>query len=91
VTSAGIAYEFLARPKVFVGLDGWLAYNAINAVEFKSAMDATPPTRFQVVVEPRIGARFGKIAPSIGYIFPIGGRLADSSSSGLELHCDFGF
>jgi len=91
VTSAGIAYEFLARPKVFVGLDGWLAYNAINAVEFNSAMDATPPTRFQVVVEPRIGARFGKIAPSIGYIFPIGGRLADSSSSGLELHCDFGF
>jgi len=91
VTSAGIAYQFLDRPKLYGALDGWLAYNAINAVEFKSAMDATPPTRFQVVFEPRVGARFGKISPSIGYIFPIGGRLADSPTSGLELHCDFAF
>ena len=54
-------------------------------------MGATPPTRLQVVFEPRLGARFGKVSPSIGYIFPIGGRLADSSTSGLELHCDFAF
>jgi hypothetical protein len=91
VTSGGIAYQFLDRPKLFGALDSWLAYNAINAVEFKSTAGATPPTRFQVVLEPRIAARFGKISPSIGYIFPIGGRLADSSTSGLELHCDFGF
>ena len=91
VTSAGIAYQFLDRPKLFGALDSWVAYNAINAVEFNSIAGATPPTRFQVVFEPRIGARFGKIAPSIGYIFPIGGRLADSSTTGLELHCDFGF
>ena len=91
VTSAGIAYQFLDRPKLFGALDSWLAYSAIDALEFKSAMGATPPTRFQVVFEPRIGARFGKISPSIGYIFPIGGRLADAPTSGLELHCDFGF
>ena len=91
VTSAGVSYDFLDRPKLFGALDTWLAYSAINAVEYTSNIGATPPTRFQVVVEPRLGARFGKIAPSIGYIFPIGGRLADTSTSGLELHCDFAF
>lgn len=91
VTSGGVSYDFLDRPKLFGALDAWLAYNAINAVEFTSKMGATPPTRFQFVFEPRVGARFGKISPSVGYIFPIGGRLADSSTSGLELHCDFAF
>ena len=91
VTSAGVSYEFWARPRLFGALDSWLAYSAVNAVEFNSTMGAAAPTRFQVVFEPRIGAYFGKLAPSIGYIFPIGGRLADSSTSGLELHCDIGF
>ena len=91
VTSAGVAYEFMDKPKLYGALDAWLAYSPVNAVEFKSALGANPPTRLQFVVEPRVGARFGKISPSIGYIFPIGGRLADSSSSGLELHCDFAF
>jgi len=91
VTGGGVSYDFLPRPKVFGALDAWVAYNGINAVEFTSKMGATPPTRFQFVFEPRIGARFGKISPSIGYIFPIGGRLADASTSGLELHCDFAF
>jgi len=91
VTSAGVSYEFLPRPKVFGALDTWLAYNAINAVEFDSKMNATPPTRFQFVFEPRVGARFGKVSPSVGYIFPIGGRLADAGTSGLHLRCDFAF
>jgi len=91
VTSAGVAYQFLAKPALFGALDSWVTYNAIHAVEFNSAAGATTPTRLQVVFEPRVGARFGKISPSLGYIFPIGGRLADSSSSGLELHCDVAF
>ncbi|HET7545519.1 MAG TPA: hypothetical protein VFK05_36880 [Polyangiaceae bacterium] len=91
VTSGGVSYEFLPRPRVFAALDAWLAYNAINAFEYTSKAGATPPTRFQFVFEPRVGARFGKVSPSIGYIFPIGGRLADAGTSGLELHCDFAF
>jgi len=91
VTSAGIAYQFLDKPKLYAALDSWIAYSAINAWEFNSTAGATPPTRFQVAFEPRIGARFGKISPSIGYIFPIGGRLADAPATGLELHCDFAF
>ncbi|MES1174584.1 MAG: hypothetical protein ABUL62_09650 [Myxococcales bacterium] len=91
VTSAGIAYQFLEKPKLYGALDSWFATSAINPVEFESFDNAKKPTRFQVVFEPRIGARFGKISPSVGYIFPIGGRLADSSISGLELHCDVAF
>ena len=91
VTSAGIGYQLLSKPDLFGALDSWIAYNAVNPVEYKSNNGASSPTRFQVVFEPRVGARFGKISPSIGYIFPIGGRLADSSSSGLELHADVAF
>jgi hypothetical protein len=91
VTSGGLSYEFLPRPKLFVAADAWLAYDAIHAFEYKSKAGATPPTRFQFVFEPRLGAKFGKITPTVGYIFPIGGRLADAGTSGLDLHCDFAF
>jgi hypothetical protein len=91
VTSAGVAYRFLDKPGLFGALDSWLAYNAVNAVEYTSNAGASGPTRFQVVFEPRVGARVGKLTPSVGYVFPIGGRLADNSTSGLELHCDVTF
>ena len=91
VTSAGIGYQFLAKPALSGMLDSWVVTNAINNVEFKSNAGATGPSRVQVVFEPRLAARFGKIAPSLGYIFPISGRLADNHTSGLELHCDVAF
>jgi hypothetical protein len=91
VTSAGIGYQFLAKPALTLALDSWIATNAINAVEFKSNAGATGPSRVQLVVEPRFSARFGKLTPSLGYIFPLGGRLADNHTSGLELHCDVAF
>jgi hypothetical protein len=91
VTSAGIGYQVLAKPALSVGLDSWFVTNAVNTVEFHSNAGATGPSRVQVVVEPHVGARFGKISPSLGYIFPIGGRLADNHTSGLELHCDVAF
>jgi len=91
VTSGGIAYRFLEKPQLYGALDSWFTTSAINPVEFESFDNAKKPTRFQVVFEPRVGARFGKISPSVGYIFPIGGRLADAGTSGLELHCDVAF
>jgi hypothetical protein len=91
VTSAGIAYQFVDKPALFGALDSWMVYNAINPLEYTSPSGAAGPTRFQVVFEPRVGGRFGKISPSVGYVFPIGGRLADAGISGLELHCDIGF
>ncbi|MEO6602918.1 MAG: hypothetical protein ABIQ16_23740 [Polyangiaceae bacterium] len=91
VTAAGIAYQFLDKPWLYGALDSWMAISAINPIEFESFDHAKKPTRFQMVFEPRVGARFGKVSPSVGYIFPIGGRLADTSVSGLELHCDVAF
>jgi hypothetical protein len=91
VTSAGIGYQFLGKPALSVELDSWIVTNAVNAVEFKSNAGATGPNRIQVVAEPRLKARFGKTSPSLGYIFPLGGRLADDHTSGLELHCDIAF
>jgi len=91
VTSAGISYQFLDKPVLYGALDSWFVTNAVNNVEFNSAAGATGPSRVQVVFEPRLGARFGKLSPSLGYIFPIGGRLADNHTSGLELHCDVAF
>ena len=91
VTSAGIAYQFLDKPVLFGALDSWLVYNAVNPEEYTSPTGAVGPTRFQVVFEPRVGGRFSKLTPSLGYVFPIGGRLANAGASGLELHCDVGF
>ncbi len=91
VTSAGIAYQFLDKPALYGALDSWTVINAVNPLEYTSPTGAAGPTRFQVVFEPRVGGRFGKISPSVGYVFPIGGRLADAGISGLELHCDIGF
>ena len=91
VTSAGIGYQFLDRPKLFGALDSWVAVNAVNAVEYSSNEAASAPSRLQVVFEPRIGAHLGRLSPSLGYIFAIGGRLADTGTSGLELHCDLSF
>lgn len=91
VTSGGIAYQFVDKPRLYGALDSWMAISAINPIEFESFDHAKKPTRFQLVFEPRVGAHFGKISPSVGYIFPIGGRLADTSASGLELHCDVAF
>jgi hypothetical protein len=91
VTSAGIAYQFLDKPALYGALDSWTVINAVNALEYTSPTGAAGPTRFQVVFEPRVGGRFGKVSPSLGYVFPIGGRLADASISGLELHCDIAF
>jgi hypothetical protein len=91
VTSAGIGYRVLPKPALTVALDSWIVTNAVNTVEFKSNAGATGPSRVQVVAEPRVSARFGKISPSLGYIFPLGGQLADNHASGLELHCDVAF
>jgi hypothetical protein len=88
VTGGGIRYQFLDDPAVFAGLDAWVVYNAIEPIEYTSSSGAETPSRLQLVAEPRVGARFGKISPSLGVIFPIGGRLADSGITGVRLHVD---
>ncbi len=87
VTLVGASYELLSKPSLYAALDGWLVYNAIEPIEFVST--ATKKTAFQMVVEPRLGARFGKLMPALGVIIPISGRMGDTGIVGLHAHADY--
>jgi hypothetical protein len=87
VTLVGIKYD-LSR-SFWVGADAWVVYNPLEPVQYESS--ATPPTKFQFVGEPRLGAVFGKVRPSVGFVYPIGGRLADSGIFGIRAHLDYAF
>lgn len=84
VTDVGLAYSF--SEKFWAGADVWTAINIIEPIHFKSS--ASPPSPFQFVGEPKLGLRFGKIRPSLGFIFPLGGRLADTGMYGAHLRVD---
>ena len=88
VTLAGITYEFLAKPALFAGLDAWFSYRAIEPIEFESSIGASQET-FQFVVEPRVGARFGKLGVAAGFLMPVGGPLGDSGINGVRLHASY--
>jgi hypothetical protein len=87
VTLVGIKYDL--SQKFWIGADAWMVYTPIEPVQYESS--ATPPSKLQFVGEPRIGAAFGKLRPSLGFIYPIGGRLADSSIFGIRAHIDYVF
>jgi hypothetical protein len=89
VTTLGLSYEFLEKPALFAGVDGSLVFYPIPSVDFEST--STGPSSFQVVFEPKVGARFGKFTPSVSYVLPIGGQLADAGVGGLRLHADLAF
>jgi hypothetical protein len=90
VTGAGVSYEFLQSPRLFAGLDVWAVVYAIEPVEFEPA-GGSGPNRFQFVGEPRLGAVFGPLKPSIGYIKPLGGRLGDADAQGIRIRAEVGF
>ncbi|MFZ5890964.1 MAG: hypothetical protein ACOY0T_07930 [Myxococcota bacterium] len=84
VTDVGLSYSF--SEKFWAGADVWMVANIIEPQEFES--DATPPSPFQFVGEPRVGMRFGKIRPSLGFLVPLGGRLAEAGMYGAHLRVD---
>jgi hypothetical protein len=88
VTLVGGTYEFLAKPALFAGLDAWFSYRAIDPVEFESAIGATQDT-FQFMVEPRVGARFGKLGVAAGFLVPVGGPLGEAGINGVRLHANY--
>lgn len=87
VTTIGGTYNFLDSPLVYAGLDFSLVWTPIQTFEYETASGASP-TSVQAVLEPKVGARFGAVAPSVGYIAPLGGRLGAGDVGGVRLHLD---
>jgi hypothetical protein len=88
VTTLGGTYNFVDKPLIFAGLDLAIVWSALQPFVFEAAGANARPTTLQAVLEPRVGARFGKVAPSVGYIAPLGGRLGDAGDGGIRLRVD---
>ena len=88
VTAIGATYNFLDSPIFWGGLDFSLVINPIQTFDFDPNADVNKPSIFQAVLEPRVGARFKRFEPSLGYIAPLGGRLSDADVGGVRLHLD---
>jgi len=86
VTTLGGSYNFLDSPLLYAGLDLALVWTPIQTFVFNATPDAAKPTTIQAVLEPRVGARFGAVSPSIGYIAPLGGRLGGADDGGVRLN-----
>jgi len=86
VTTLGGTYNFLSKPLVYAGLDLAFVWTPVDMFVFDGP--ATKPTALQAVLEPRVGARFGVVSPSVGYIAPLGGRLGDGDVGGIRLRVD---
>ncbi len=85
VTLAGVRWD--AVGKLWLGLDAWMVWNAVEGVRFVST--ATPPSPLQFVAEPQLGLTFGRFRPVAGFIYPIGGRLRDSGIQSVHLHAEY--
>jgi hypothetical protein len=81
----------LDKPLFYAGLDFALVWTPIKTFEFESSSNVTKPSAFQAVLEPKVGARFGKVSPNIGYVAPLGGRLGHTGTGGVRLHVDVYF
>lgn len=91
VTTLGASYNFLDKPLLYGGLDFALVWSPVNTFDFDANNAVTRPSALQAVLEPRVGARFGAISPSVGYIAPLGGRLGDGGNGGIRLRVDAAF
>ncbi|HET9958650.1 MAG TPA: hypothetical protein VFQ61_29355 [Polyangiaceae bacterium] len=89
VTVAGVTYDLTDKPAFWVGLDAWLVYNAVEGIKYVSSAESLSP--FHLVAEPRVGARFGHVRPSLGFVYPIAGRLHDTEILGIRAHLDYAF
>ena len=88
VTSLGGSYNFLAKPLLYGGLDFALVWTPVQTFKFTPVSTVNEPSSVQAVLEPKIGARFGVVSPSVSYMAPLGGRLGTTGVGGVRLHVD---
>ena len=86
VTTLGGSYNFLRSPLLYAGLDLAVIWTPLQTFVFDATPAREKPTTVQAVLEPRVGARFGAVSPSVGYIAPLGGRLGGADAGGVRLN-----
>lgn len=84
VTTIGGTYNFLDSPLFWGGLDLALIWTPIETFDYE-AVNPASPTTIQAVLEPRVGVRFSRFEPSVGYVAPLGGRLGSADVGGIRL------
>jgi hypothetical protein len=77
------SYEAISRGHI--ALATWATYTFARQVSYESS--ATGPSPFQLVLEPKLIAQFGRIVPSAGVLLPVGGELG-GKMVGIRLHVD---
>lgn len=91
VTLAGATYVFLKKPQLWGGVDTWMVIEMMDPVAYESIESVETPSPFEFVLEPRLGAMFGQLRPSLGLVVPLGGELGDAGMIGLRIHADYAF
>lgn len=85
VTGGSFFYEVLPE-MLSVGTRAWLAQIVTEEVEVPLGPGEAAPSKTQFVLEPGVTAKIKMLRPSLGYLWPIGGRLGgDVKMSGLRL------
>jgi len=83
VVGGTASYEVFEQKHL--ALSAWALYPLVEPIAYSS--NATQPSRFQFVLEPKILAQFGRVVPSIGFLIPVGGQLG-GNVNGLRIHVD---
>jgi hypothetical protein len=75
----------VSHNKIDIGTRAWLAWMSAEYIE-RILAGSTAPSRIQFGLEPQVRAVFGPLKTVLGFIWPIGGRLA-----GTDLNHAYGF
>jgi len=77
--------------KIDFGLRSWLTYVANEQISFELP-GASNPSKLQWVLEPSVRGAFGRIRTALGFILPVGGRVAENNSiDGVRLAAAYTF
>jgi hypothetical protein len=77
--------------KLDFGLRSWITYVASDPISIELP-GASNPSKLQLALEPQVRAAFGRVRAGLGFILPVGGRVAaDNSIDGVRLAAAYTF
>jgi hypothetical protein len=81
----------ILQGKIDFGLRAWVTYVANEPVDLELPGDTTP-SKLQVALEPAVRGAFGRVRAGVGFIWPVGGRVAaDQSIDGVRISAAYTF